>query len=80
MIVCPILKALDAGSEGSAYIAIYQQIDHNDNGNNPATDNREKRMRLVVAEEVQHDIDNLEDQGDPVCPWPERPQSPGQNE
>ncbi len=70
MTVCPVLKALDASSEGSAHIAIYQQT----------TDNREKGMRLVVAEEVQHDIDNLEDQGDPICPWPERPQSPCQNE
>ena len=64
-------------------MAIYQQVDHNDDGNNPATDNGKCGMGSWEAKEakkVNQDIDNLHHQGAPVRLGLERPQSPGQNE
>lgn len=52
-------EPLKAGLEGSPDIAIDQQIDHHDEGNNPTTDNGKEGMGLLVAKKVKHDIDNL---------------------
>src|SRR5579864_9135479 len=71
---------LEACLEGSADLAINQQVDHNEDGNNPATDYSQSRMSLgetKEAKKVDQNIDDLHDQGAPIRPGLDGPQSPG---
>ena len=58
-LVSPTLHALATSSESSPNIAIYEQIDHHYDGNDPTAHYSEDGMGLHVPKEVQHNIDNL---------------------
>ena len=56
LLLCLCVRAaapLKASLEGSADVAIDQQVEHNEDGNNPATDHGQGRMGAGEAKEAK---------------------------